>query len=312
MRSLIKDLKSLHQDFGAAIRIAADARSRVRLIADFCLSRLMRLCSIYGMDQERQIQLRGGGTLTYRLNRADIYTIHEVWVEEMYRLPADLKPRLFVDLGANIGLTSLWLARRYGCEQVIAVEPSPGNAALARKNLLSKTFAAHVVEAAAGSENGTALFDAGPSPTNGRIVGEDPAQNNVQSGQYAVRVLNMEAVLKDLPETTPIDLMKIDIEGGEQDLLSSNIGWLDRVSALIIEFHPALVNYDRLIAILDAVGFRRVTVLCTNPTGGNTLEFWARSVRSGGHKRLCRNAKFSRCGLNISNAVHEFGSVPTH
>jgi FkbM family methyltransferase len=276
MHNVLKQVHSLYNDFIRSGYITSGFRSYIRLSTDFCLSRAIRLRPVRGMDQERQIRLRGGGTLRYRLNRADIYTIHEVWIEEMYLLPADLKPHLFVDLGANIGLTSLWLARRYGCDQLIAVEPSPTNAALARKNLENGPFAARVVEAAAGSKDGTALFDAGPSPTNGRVVGENPAQNADQSSQYAVRVLSMESILRDLPEATPIDLIKIDIEGGEQSLLDSNTDWLQRVQTMIIEFHPELIDYPALIEVLLKSGLNRVNSICTNKTGANTLEVFRR------------------------------------
>jgi len=276
---VFKQLFSLIQDGVGSIRLAADLKSRVRLMTDFCLARLMRVHPIRGIDQIRQIQLRGGGTLSYRLNRADIYTIHEIWIEEMYRLPYDLKPHVLVDLGANIGLASLWIARQYGCEHIIAVEPSPSNAALACENLAAYSFVANVVEAAVGCENGVVLFDAGPGATNGRIVCRHPSSNTILPSQYTVRVMDMASILCDLPASMQIDLMKIDIEGGEQDLLTSNTGWLRRVSALIIEFHPNLVDYDRLIAILGENCFRRVTMLSTN-SQGNTLEFWTRQSRS--------------------------------
>jgi len=34
-----------------------------------------------------------------------------------------------------------------------------------------------------------------------------------------------------------VDLLKVDIEGAERQLLRGDVSWLDRVSALAIEFH---------------------------------------------------------------------------
>jgi FkbM family methyltransferase len=54
-----------------------------------------------------------------------------VWFDEVYRLPFDEPSGTLLDLGANIGLTSVWLAKKYQIERVIAVEPDRTNAILA-------------------------------------------------------------------------------------------------------------------------------------------------------------------------------------
>jgi tRNA1(Val) A37 N6-methylase TrmN6 len=67
----------------------------------------------------------------YRLNKGDLHSIREVWFEEAYRLPFEDPSGTLLDLGANIGLTGVWLAKRYAIERVIAVEPDCDNAMLA-------------------------------------------------------------------------------------------------------------------------------------------------------------------------------------
>ena len=86
--------------------------------------------------------------------------IREVWNDEVYRLPLDQSPKTIVDLGANIGLTSLWYAKRYEPTQIVAVEPVPANARLIRRNLEVNgiTDITTVIEAAVGPESGTARF----------------------------------------------------------------------------------------------------------------------------------------------------------
>src|SRR5262245_33437124 len=41
-----------------------------------------------------------------------------------------------------------------------------------------------------------------------------------------------------------VDLVKMDIEGGEGPLLQENVGWLGRVKSLIAEFHPQIIDYS--------------------------------------------------------------------
>ena len=53
-----------------------------------------------------------------------------------------------------------------------------------------------------------------------------------------------------------IDLLKIDIEGSEQDLIEGeDRAWLQRVKEIVIEFHPTISPNAKLIDILIGAGF---------------------------------------------------------
>src|SRR5437870_1905392 len=101
--------------FGEIIRAAkvtADLRSWARVATDLLLARrpLIDLIPRNWINKERSIRLRGGIKLTYRLNKGDIWSLREVWLFDCYRFPADIHPEYVLDLGANIGMTSVWLA----------------------------------------------------------------------------------------------------------------------------------------------------------------------------------------------------------
>ena len=139
-------IRGIGHEVAGGWRVTADLRSFVRLAVDVLQFRVLGLVDLPWRDLERHIRLRGGIELTYRLNRGDRQSIREGWIEEVYRLPFDLKVDTLVDLGANIGLTSLWLARRYRISRIIAVEPSAQNARLTRLNLFSNEVPAEVIE----------------------------------------------------------------------------------------------------------------------------------------------------------------------
>jgi FkbM family methyltransferase len=88
--------------------------------------------------------------------------------------------------------------------------------------------------------------------------GEKEKERGIPSTPNAIPVVSMSTVLKSLPEEAPIDLLKIDIEGSEQQLLTGDTEWLRRVQALIIEFHPAQVDVAALTAILESAGLKSV------------------------------------------------------
>jgi FkbM family methyltransferase len=231
-------------------RLVADTRSLVRFGADILLFRLLGRVPVPGRDGERRIRLKDGVTLTYRLNRGDIQSIREVWINETYRLPFDVGAvRTVVDLGANIGLTSVWLARAYGAERVLAVEPSRANADLARRNMRENGVSGEVVEAAVGPADGTARFAASGESNLGRVSA---------SGDEEVLVLSMASILERYTGGDGVDVVKLDIEGGEQPLLEGDRTWLRHVRALTAEFHPDRVDYPGLVETIRREGFHYV------------------------------------------------------
>ena len=50
--------------------------------------------------------------------------------------------------------------------------------------------------------------------------------------------------------------VRIDIEGGEQELLAGPTSWLDRVDAIIAEFHPDPIDYPGAIRSIVARGLK--------------------------------------------------------
>ena len=272
---VVRQIRTLCIDLAGSVRLAADAHSFLRLAVDFLLARVMHLIPIPFAGRLRGVRLRGGVTLFYRLDHSDIYTIHEVWIEEIYRLPSSMHPKVIVDLGANIGLTSVWLAKHCNASRVIAVEPSSMNAQITRINLEANNICGDVLEAAVGAEDGTALFDKGPGETNGRVVDYDDPSSKGSSApsQTEVRMVNMKTILKLLPEDATVDLLKVDIEGGEENLFSGDVLWLTRVKALLVEFHPELIDYRRVKQVIVDSGLHCVQ---EDSIQENTLELFAR------------------------------------
>lgn len=222
-------------------RSAGDSRSLLRYVTDLFILRLV------SSDGVRQIRLSEGVSLFYRLNRGDMQSIREVFLDNAYKLPFNSRSEVLIDLGANIGTAAVWLTKHYGYSKVIAVEPSPKNAELARANFRENGVNAELIEAAVGPEDGTAFFEDAEVSNLGRVGA---------SGR-PVRMISMESILGLLPAGTEVDL-KMDIEGGEEALLRGNLAWLRCVRSVIAEFHPDVIDYPRAIRVLQEAGFRYV------------------------------------------------------
>ena len=228
-----------------------DWRSFFRFSADVLLIRLRALLPKSLLNRRRKIFMQDGTVIHYRFNTGDIWSVREICLCDAYRLPFEKPIRTIVDLGANIGLCSVWLAKQHQADYVLSVEPVPENCEVVEANLTDNQIPGTLVRAAIGPNDGTVRFEENAASNFGR-VGE--------TGSLEVKMNSMATVLTQLPDgVSSIDLLKMDIEGGEQELLcEGDLSWLNQVQSIIAEFHPEVVDYPKLIALLENQGFRYI------------------------------------------------------
>lgn len=244
IRKIRTVLRTFAGDVRGTLSVAADAASRFQLIRDFALSRVIGLLPTSERNRVREVKFVCNTKIRYRLNKGDLHAIREIWFQECYRPPFGEPIGAFLDLGANIGMTSLWLAKKYPLSKVIAVEPDPRNAALARQNLEVNGISGHVLEAAVGPQDGIGQFAFSDHSIMGKLSDEG----------VPVTVMSVETIMKKFA-ISQFALVKIDIEGGEEALFDGPSDWLRHTDAIIIEFHPELVDYPRLIGLVTSCGF---------------------------------------------------------
>ncbi len=118
-----------------------------------------------------------------------------------------------IDVGANIGLSTILLARL--ARRVIAYEPSPPNVALLRRNLaLNGITNVEVRAAAASSEPGTLRFHVAQFGAGSHVV----ASGHVSGATTAT--VEVPAVTLDSETLPPVAFIKVDAEGHEPDVLA--------------------------------------------------------------------------------------------
>lgn len=239
-------LRGIGREYVVTAKHCGDLRSFTRYGIDIVLSRVLRYLPVPREGTLRTIRTKSGETLTYRLSRADIQTVREVWFDQVYRLPFEWEGSggVLLDLGANIGCASVYLVRRYGFERVIVVEPVPDNVVVARRNLMQNGVLAEVIQGAVGPTGGTVAFAVAVDRNLGRID---------SAGDILVDLVTPQELLARAGGN--ISLMKMDIEGAEEPLLVDDLSWLSRVDALIAEFHPRIVDYPRLVSLVEDRGF---------------------------------------------------------
>ena len=185
------------------------------------------------------------GPMHLRPKDTDMLVIRQVFIDGEYdfekfrqmdkiksayaRILAAGKTPVIVDAGANIGAASLWFGARFPEATFIAVEPDPGNAAVARLNLASLR-SARVVEAAIGGSAGVVQLETFENQGWGA---------RTQRSDTGIAVVTINDLVADVPNGELL-IAKIDIEGFEADLFSANTEWIDQAAAIIIEPHDWL------------------------------------------------------------------------
>ena len=130
-------------------------------------------------------------------------------------LERELHPgNVVLDLGANIGYYALMERDLIGPSgRIYALEPSPSNVALLRKNLaLNGADTIEVFELAGGAERGRGTFYLAEHSNLNTFLPLDDGSKPVE-----VEIIDMSTFLAD---KQPIDLMRMDVEGYEVEVLA--------------------------------------------------------------------------------------------
>jgi FkbM family methyltransferase len=256
MPNLMSRAGNLAKEVSRAIGRSGNLRSAALLSLDSIAYRASK--DAWWSGAPRDIQLRDELRLRYRRNRGDWWSFREVWLFDCYRLPFRLPAyETLVDLGGNIGLTSLWLAKAYGFKRIAVVEPVSGNAELAEYNLRTNLPNANIeiIRAAVGPVDGIARFSQSSHSNQGHVNTSADRVADEHTKDIEVPQISMSSILERLGPDSQIDVLKLDIEGGEQALIDGDLKWLASVRSIIAEFHPTLCDYQRLIHRIEQEGF---------------------------------------------------------
>ncbi|GAA1887099.1 FkbM family methyltransferase [Streptantibioticus ferralitis] len=196
------------------------------------------------------------------------FIYQEIFKDNNYDQPGLPEAPFTIDVGANIGLFSLYMKQKYPAARIIAFEPAPENYQALRQNLeLHQVGDVTVYPYAVGSEAREATFTYYPAmPGNstlhpeekalqkrlmGERLGEEAATDLFQATTITVKVDRLSRFLAEQhPGVTSIDLLKIDVEGAELEVLRGidDADWA-KVQNVLLEVN----NADGALAQVEAL-----------------------------------------------------------
>jgi FkbM family methyltransferase len=184
-----------------------------------------------------------------RARTSDPFVFRQIMIENEYEPLRRLQLANIIDLGANIGLASVYFLSRFPNSRIFAVEADEGNFNACRSNLAPYKERAHVLHGAAWSRKSTLTLQRRTCEADNlvRENSESESRGPVVEGWDIGSLIALSGFGQ-------IDLLKIDIEGAEKCIFSEGAdGWLPSVKNLCIELHgdacrqaffAALAGYD--------------------------------------------------------------------
>jgi FkbM family methyltransferase len=169
-----------------------------------------------------------------RIPSTDVLVFRQIFDRGEYEFEVRRPPRVIVDAGANVGLSTIFFANKYPDARIIAVEPEARNFAMLANNVAPYANVTPV-EAAVWSENTDIdLFD----PGIGSWGFLTRRRTDVVAGRWCqkVRGFTIDRLLDDFG-LAHVDVLKLDIEGAEREVLNDSTAWIGRVDAIIAELH---------------------------------------------------------------------------
>jgi FkbM family methyltransferase len=213
-----------------------------------------------GSDNSRRVELRRFA--------GDIFVLYEVLCDKCYFIPSSMLPpekvRVVLDCGANIGITSLFLAAQYPNARIYSIEPDPGNFALLKRNVCQEKRILPISGALVGSPRDQVYLT-----TDAPAWGNSIATSKIG---VAVNAWTIDEICQE-NELTHIDLLKVDIEGAEKELFA-NGQFLKRVSCGIVELHN---NYGSEALEKDVAGWGFRVAEPSSVSGLEMISIWPKT-----------------------------------
>jgi FkbM family methyltransferase len=212
------------------------------------------------------LRLRRGIQFRIHAPSFDSYIINEIWVDNVYTPSPRFRISdgwVVVDVGGHKGIFAVFAATSARSVKVYSFEASPENFACLSHNIaVNNVSSIKAFNVAVGGQDGESTLN----------LYEDNGQNTLLQRSHPdmhpissikVETWSLATVLKTVG--SPVNLMKMDIEGMEYEaLFSCPDEYLQRVERIALEYHDVLVRVPGtihdLVEFLNARGFS--TSLC--------------------------------------------------
>jgi len=180
----------------------------------------------------------------------------EIWGGHCYYSELESHQPYIIDVGAHIGLATLYFAKNYPTAQILSLEPNPLTFKILEENIWQNRLEnrVEVRQVALSLQPGQQKFWHLATAKDWQLnagLNEKTWKNTKLDQNTMVETVTLASLL-----TRKVDLLKLDIEGSEQAVLTQAAERLKLINHLLIEFHPtADQTLATILALLTKAGF---------------------------------------------------------
>jgi len=192
-----------------------------------------------------------GLTITIRRNYSDAMTVAEIFLDHCYGRGLTLASNpVVIDVGGFIGDFTLYAVKHLNASRVIVCEPSPRNWALLLRNISQNGYGERIdaVNKAVTADGRTIMMN---------IDAPDECQNmisgylNDDQPLSSVPGISLGQLFRDHAVET-VDLLKLDVEGGEYSILENTRSDLfSRIRNIVFEYHDIDGGWGKLKGVKE-------------------------------------------------------------
>lgn len=237
LRAVLRSGRDLRSRFLLGLAVAATSHPRLRSV----VLPILRVFSARGAVAVSYLEPTLSVPLSASLRlsdlRSDLQTFLELGTRDCYRVPASFTPSVVIDGGANIGLFTLSMARRFPDAVLVAFEPLQENINVCKKHFAENSVRVRV-------EN----FCLGARQATGKFVRRDANRGSLSDTGEGMEV-NVVPLSEFVPNSPT--LVKLDIEGAEVAVIESFLN-APRPNVFIVgELHHWPENESVFLKILE-------------------------------------------------------------
>lgn len=192
-------------------------------------------------------EMKIGSFVVHYHNKEELLEIKkEVFSQHSYYFETINARPFIIDAGAHIGLTTLYFKKQFPGAEIVAIEPNALNFKLLEQNIWENQLEDVTAIRAAVTGSGTeAKFfaDAAQSWLSTSSLIEHAWNGDQDTTQHTVPALQVSSLI-----TRHVDLLKLDIEGAEQEVLQEAQQKLPLIKKILMEFHP---HAGQSLAVID-------------------------------------------------------------
>jgi len=186
----------------------------------------------------------GGARLTLRKGTPDRHVAKSCLEAGEFAICKTTIPTLthnfIIDAGGYIGTAAIWFAQNYPNAKILTIEPSQANYEILLENIEPYPNIVPMNKAVVARSRSVNLMDRGTGDWGFSIV-EKPRDNPSPTSLHHIEGITLDELIYDAG-VKGVDILKLDIEGGEKEVFNFPGYWVRNTSLLVAELHNRITH----------------------------------------------------------------------